>query len=138
MRQKEKNYDYKSAEPKWQDRWVKAKIFESDRSDKEKYFINFPIPYVNGAPHLGHGYSLMKAEVMARYQRMLGKNVLFPFAFHATGEPIAGMAKRIKANDESQKRALRISGISDEDIPKFKDSKYIINYFVDRDRKSVV
>lgn len=131
MSQKEKYYDYTSAELKWQDRWIQAKIFESDRSEKKKYFINFPIPYVNGAPHLGHGYSLMKAEVMARYQRMLGKNVLFPFAFHATGEPIAGMAKRISANDESQIQALRLSGISDEDIPKFKDSKYIINYFID-------
>ncbi|MFW9877176.1 MAG: leucine--tRNA ligase, partial [Candidatus Thorarchaeota archaeon] len=122
-------YDYRSIEEKWQKKWVKAHEFESDKSDKEKYFINFPIPYINGAPHLGHGYSLMKVEVMARYKRMLGKNVLFPFAFHATGEPIVGMAKRIKAGDERQKKSLMQSGVPEDEISKFEDPKYIIKYF---------
>ncbi|MFW9882284.1 MAG: leucine--tRNA ligase, partial [Candidatus Thorarchaeota archaeon] len=108
---------------------MKAHEFESDKSDKEKYFINFPIPYINGAPHLGHGYSLMKVEVMARYQRMLGKNVLFPFAFHATGEPIVGIAKRIKAGDEEQKMSLKQSGVSEDEIEKFEDPEYIVKYF---------
>lgn len=132
MSQEEIKYNFEEIESKWQNSWSEEKLFESDRNGQEKYFINFPFPYLNGAPHLGHGYSLMKAEVMARYQRMLGKNVLFPFAFHATGEPIAGMAKRVAAGDQSQIRALKMSGISDNDISKFKDSEYIINYFMDR------
>ena len=76
---------FSTIEKKWQKKWSDNKIFESDKTDREKYFINFPFPYINGAPHLGHGYSLLKADVMARYHRMLGKNVLFPFAFHASG-----------------------------------------------------
>ncbi|MCY3412862.1 MAG: leucine--tRNA ligase [Candidatus Heimdallarchaeota archaeon] len=130
MSQDEIVYDFESVEKKWQEQWNEEKLFESDRDDRPKYFINFPFPYLNGAPHLGHGYSLMKAEVMARYQRMLGKNVLFPFAFHATGEPIVGMAKRVKAGDESQIRALKMSGISEKDISKFTNPEYIVEYFM--------
>ena len=67
------NYDFKNIEQKWQSKWNKNKLYEADPDHREKYFINFPFPYINGSPHLGHGYSLMKAEVMARYQKMLGK-----------------------------------------------------------------
>jgi leucyl-tRNA synthetase len=123
-------YEYKVAEEKWQRRWSEAKIFESDRiEDQEKYYINFPFPYINGAPHLGHGYSIMKADVMARFQRMLGKNVLFPLAFHATGEPIVGMAKRVKAGDKGQIRSLTMSGVDKKDVNKFVDPYYIVDYF---------
>ncbi|MCH8906896.1 MAG: leucine--tRNA ligase, partial [Candidatus Heimdallarchaeota archaeon] len=109
-----------------------AKIFEADFEEREKYFINFPFPYVNGSPHLGHGYSLMKAEIMARYQRMLGKNVLFPFGFHATGEPIAGMAKRLKAGDENQIKAMALFGIPESEIAKFYKPKHIVEYFIEK------
>ncbi|MHA2010466.1 MAG: class I tRNA ligase family protein [Promethearchaeota archaeon] len=122
-------YNPELVEKKWQEKWVTAHEFESDKSDREKYFITFPFPYINGAPHLGHGYSLMKVEVMARYQRMLGKNVLFPFAFHATGEPIVGIAKRIRAGDENQKKSLMQSGIPEDDIKKFEDPEYIVKFF---------
>ncbi len=122
-------YDFKTSEQYWQDTWTESKIFETDRNEMTKYFINFPFPYINGAPHLGHGYSLMKAEIMARYQRMLGKNVLFPFAFHATGEPIAGVAKRVRNKDLQQIQSLKLSGVSDGDIEKFDNPEYIVTYF---------
>jgi len=50
---------------------------------------------MNGRLHLGHGFSLSKAEFQSRYQRLQGKNVLFPFGFHCTGMPIAAAAKRV-------------------------------------------
>ena len=120
---------FSSIEQKWQKKWAESKLFEADKNKKEKYFINFPFPYINGAPHLGHGYSLLKADTMARFQRMMGKNVLFPFGFHATGEPIVGTAKRVKAKDKGQITSLKLSGIADEDIVKFSDPHYIVNYF---------
>ncbi|MDH5647249.1 MAG: leucine--tRNA ligase, partial [Candidatus Heimdallarchaeota archaeon] len=125
----ERKINIKEIEKKWQKRWNEARIFESDPDKREKYYINFPFPYINGAPHLGHGYSLLKAEAMARYQRMLGKNVLFPFAFHATGEPIAGIAKRVRAGDKIQIKSLIKSGIPKDEIDKFTDSMNIINFF---------
>ena len=50
---------------------------------------------MNGRLHLGHAFSLSKAEFQSRYQRLKGKNVLFPFGFHCTGMPIAAAAKRV-------------------------------------------
>ena len=50
---------------------------------------------MNGRLHLGHASSLSKAEFQSRYQRLLGKNVVFPFGFHCTGMPIAAAAKKV-------------------------------------------
>jgi leucyl-tRNA synthetase len=43
---------------------------------------------MNGKLHLGHGFSLTKTEFAARFHRLMGENVLFPFSFHCTGMPI--------------------------------------------------
>ncbi|MFX1532388.1 MAG: leucine--tRNA ligase, partial [Promethearchaeota archaeon] len=123
------SYNYKKCERKWQKKWAEARLFEADKDEREKYFINFPFPYLNGPPHVGHGYTLLKAEAMARFQRMMGKNVLFPFAFHATGEPIVGIAKRLKAGDKFQIKILLRSGVPEKEVIKFKDPHYIVNYF---------
>jgi leucyl-tRNA synthetase len=58
--------------------------------------VTFPYPYMNGRLHLGHAFSLTKAEFTARFQRLLGKNVLFPFGFHCTGMPIQAAANKLK------------------------------------------
>ena len=47
-----------------------------------KYFATFPYPYMNGALHLGHAFTLAKVDYECNYQRLKGKKVLFPFAFH--------------------------------------------------------
>ena len=80
-----------------QKKWLDEKVFESNIDlSKPKYFLNFPYPYMNGRLHLGHGFSLTKAEFTARFQRLQGKNVLFPFAFHCTGMPIQAAANKLK------------------------------------------
>ena len=88
--------------------WKENHVFEADaeedwpskydfekKKNKKKYLITFPYPYMNGRLHLGHAFSLSKAEFQSRYQRLQGKNVLFPFGFHCTGMPIAAAAKRV-------------------------------------------
>lgn len=76
-----------------QSRWAITKAFESNcededeahkhnRSVKDKYFATFPYPYMNGVLHLGHAFTLLKADFQCYYQRLKGKNVLFPFGFH--------------------------------------------------------
>ena len=100
-------------EVKWQQCWADARLFEAaPNPQREKYFVNFPYPYVNGYPHLGHGFTLLRAEMMARYQRMRGRNVLWPFAFHCTGTPIAAAAQRVAEQEPSQLRALEQMGIT--------------------------
>ena len=123
--------ELKQIESKWQKRWETAQLFTSDpQIGTERYFGNIPFPYVNGTLHLGHGYSLLKLEAMVRYQRMLGKNVLWPYAFHATGEPIQGMAKRIRESDKTQIDALLKSEVPQEIIETFTDPKKIVTYFI--------
>ncbi len=123
---------------KWQKKWEKAKIYESDPDPKrEKFFVTFPYPYVNGSVHLGHGYTVSKMDFIARFKRMQGYNVLFPQGFHATGEPIVGQAKRLKKGDEKVIKALKKFGVKDEDIPKFYDPVYMAKYFINLMRKDL-
>ncbi|KAG8646038.1 leucine--tRNA ligase, cytoplasmic [Manihot esculenta] len=62
----------------------------------EKFFGNFPFPYMNGFLHLGHAFSLSKLEFAAAYHRLRGANVLLPFAFHCTGMPIKASADKLR------------------------------------------
>lgn len=78
-------------EIKVQQMWKDAKAFEANPEDdpkRESFMVTFPYPYSNGHLHIGHAFSLTKAIFRAQYERHLGKNVLFPFAFHCTGMPI--------------------------------------------------
>ena len=68
-------------EIRMQSYWEEAKLYESNADpttnddNKSKFFLNFPYPYMNGRLHLGHAFSLTKAEFTARFQHLLGKNV---------------------------------------------------------------
>lgn len=84
-----------------QSEWEGSKLFEVDApptgegTPEEKFFGNFPYPYMNGLLHLGHAFSLSKLEFASAYHRLLGKNVLFPQGFHCTGMPIKACADKL-------------------------------------------
>ncbi|KAL4084204.1 hypothetical protein QTP88_028031 [Uroleucon formosanum] len=87
-----------------QRQWHEQKIHEIDapqsknieRKGDDKYLATFPFPYMNGRLHLGHTFSLSKCEFAVRFQRLKGKQVLFPFGFHCTGMPIKACADKLK------------------------------------------
>ncbi|XP_014779256.1 leucine--tRNA ligase, cytoplasmic [Octopus bimaculoides] len=84
-----------------QARWEKEKVFEgdaltSDPQKKNKYFVTFPYPYMNGRLHLGHTFSLSKCEFSVGFWRLKGKHCLFPFGLHCTGMPIKACADKLK------------------------------------------
>ena len=84
-----------------QAKWKSSKAFEvtapkDGEPVKEKFFGNFPYPYMNGLLHLGHAFSLSKLEFAAAYHRLKGENVLFPQGFHCTGMPIKACADKLK------------------------------------------
>jgi len=115
------NYDSRKIEKKWQNRWKKNGVFEADPdSSRSKFFLTCPYPYVNGALHIGHGRTYTVADLIARYNRMRGFNVLFPMASHMTGTPIQGMVDRIKSGDqvamEQYKRDLRLYLETEEEV----------------------
>ncbi|KAL7300784.1 hypothetical protein TKK_0006759 [Trichogramma kaykai] len=90
-----------------QHKWETSKAYEMDapthpkKKPDEKFLTTFPFPYMNGRLHLGHAFSLTKCEFAVRYQRLLGKNVLFPFGFHCTGMPIKACADKLKREMET-------------------------------------
>ena len=87
----------RSVERRVQKQWEDSKPYEAEMDlSRPKFFLNFPYPYMNGRLHLGHAFSLTKAEFTARFQRLQGKNVLFPFGFHCTGMPIQAAANKLR------------------------------------------
>mmetsp|Transcript_12777 Transcript_12777/g.23966 ORF Transcript_12777/g.23966 Transcript_12777/m.23966 type:complete len:1099 (+) Transcript_12777:104-3400(+) len=83
--------------------WEQERVFEADAADdgKEKFIVTFPFPYSNGHLHIGHAFSLTKSVFRAQFERHMGKNVLFPFAFHCTGMPIQAAANKLKGEIEA-------------------------------------
>ncbi|MDI9619522.1 MAG: leucine--tRNA ligase [Candidatus Nezhaarchaeota archaeon] len=131
---------WKDIEEKWRRKWFTEGVFEADpKSGKPKIFVTFPFPYVNGRLHVGHGFSATRLDVYARFKRMQGYNVLFPFAWHWTGEPIVGAAERIGKGDEKLIKTLKlIDGIPDEEIKKFTDPVYMASYYMKENKKTVM
>ena len=122
--------DFHKIARKWQRKWKTQRVFEVDAdAGKPKFFLTTPYPYVNGLLHIGHTYTYMRVEAFARYKRMRGFNVLFPFAFHATGSPIDTAAKRVAENEEKQIQTLKLMGFTDEQIPAFKEPLHWIKTF---------
>ncbi|MFX1318441.1 MAG: leucine--tRNA ligase [Promethearchaeota archaeon] len=92
--------DSKEIEPKWQMRWREAQAFEADPNpQRPKFYLTVPYPYANAPMHVGHGRTYTIGDIIARYKRMRGFNVLWPMAAHVTGTPVAGVAKRIRDKD---------------------------------------
>jgi leucyl-tRNA synthetase len=104
---------FKDIESKWQSKWENENVF-SVKNKGPKYFITFPIPYVNGGPHLGHAYTLFRVDAYARFKRMNGFDVFFRQGFHATGEPIVGSVERLKNGDNVQIETYKLFGATDE------------------------
>lgn len=102
--------------------WQDGKVYEASVPtirNTEKYFCTFPVPYMNGKLHIGHAFSMSKAEFQARFQRSQGKAVLWPFALHCTGMPIMACADKIKAelaamNDEREQPLVNHEPEEDE------------------------
>ncbi len=88
------NYDFKSIEKKWQNRWEKEGTFKAvDDFSLPKFYGLIEFPYPSGAGmHVGHIKAYSGMEVICRKRRMQGYNVLFPIGFDAFGLPAENYA----------------------------------------------
>jgi leucyl-tRNA synthetase len=123
--------DFLEIQKKWQEKWEKEKIFYPKVDEKkDKYYITAAYPYPNSPQHIGHARTYTIADVCARFNRMLNKNVLFPMGFHVTGTPIFGMAKRIEEKDQQIIEVFeKIYGIEKDTIAGLSDPKKLVYYF---------
>ena len=130
--------EFLETERKWQAAWERERAFEpSADAEKEKWFFTVPYPYVSGCLHVGHGRTYVGGDVIARYKRMKGYNVLWPMAFHITGTPVLAVSAKIESGDEEtlklyesyvgeyEKDAARVKEI----VASFKDPWKLVEYF---------
>lgn len=146
-------------EKKYQKIWKDEKVFELDAPSIEEYspeihgealrekcgkfFTSMAYPYMNGILHVGHGFTLSKAEFATGFERMnfkegeAPKRALFPLGFHCTGMPIKSAADKIareielfgkdfenyKEDDEEETEQPAASASKNEDVSKFKAKK---------------
>ena len=87
-------FDHQSIEQKWQKSWRADNIYGvADMvSDKENFYLLVEFPYPSGDLHVGHWYAFAVTDIIARYKRMQGYNVLFPIGFDAFGLPAENAA----------------------------------------------
>jgi leucyl-tRNA synthetase len=124
---------------KWIRKWKKEKIFEAKPDlGREKFYLTVAFPYPSGSMHVGHGRTYTVPDVIARFKRMQGFNVLFPMAWHVTGSPVLGIAERIKKRDE---KTLKLYGdlykVPEETLKSFTEPENIVKYFSDEYRDSM-
>lgn len=105
-------YNFKEAEPKWQQKWEEAGVFHAvDNDDRPKFYGLVEFPYPSGAGmHVGHIKAYSGLEVVSRKRRLEGYNVLFPIGFDAYGLPTENYA--IKTGIHPRK-------VTDTNIEKF-------------------
>jgi leucyl-tRNA synthetase len=123
----------------WLKVWRDRHVFETEPiTNKKKAFVTFPYPYMEGPVHVGHCFTSTRADVYARFKRMQGFNVLFPWAWHWTGESIVGMSYRLAQGDPSARKLfLEVAKIPESELTKFTDPEYLASYYTKLSREVV-
>ncbi len=83
----DKKYNALEKEAKWLNYWKENKIYEFKPDQREVFSIDTPPPTVNGKIHIGHIFSYSQTEMIARYKRLRGYNIFYPFGFDDNGLP---------------------------------------------------
>ncbi len=81
----EQKYDHIRCEKEIQDLWQNLSVYLADTAQKELFTIDTPPPTVSGSLHIGHIFSYTHTDIIARYKRMTGYAVVYPFGFDDNG-----------------------------------------------------
>ena len=122
-------YPFSEIEPKWQRFWLENKTFATDtaRTDKPKYYVLSMYPYPSGQGlHIGHPESYTAVDILARYKRHKGFEVLNPMGWDAFGLP---------AEQYAMKTNVHPRVTTKENIDNFRRQLQAIGFSIDWDRE---
>ena len=138
-----REYNFKKVEAKWQGKWENGHIFKTENKveGKENYYVLVMLPYPSGKLHVGHARNYTIGDVIARYKRMKGYNVLNPMGWDSFGLPAENAAIQngahpavwTKSNIENMRRQLKLLGFSydwDREIASYTPEYYKWNQWM--------
>jgi leucyl-tRNA synthetase len=128
MAEDEQEYDFTSIERRWQEYWEREKTFRAeDVSDKPKYYALDMFPYPSGAGlHIGHPEGYVASDILARYRKACGFNVLHPMGWDAFGLP---------AEQYAIKTGTHPSETTQANVDNFRRQIKSIGFAIDWDRE---
>ena len=132
-----KEYDPHTVEPKWQKKWEEMGIYRFNPQDRERptYVIDTPPPYPSGEFHLGTALNWTYMDIVARYKRMRGYNVLFPQGWDCHGLPTEVQVERkygIRKGDLPPQRFRELCvKLTEENIKRMKEEMLSLGFSID-------
>ena len=123
-------YNFLEIEKKWQEYWLDNKTYKSEvKNDKKKYYVMDMFPYPSGSGlHVGHPLGYIASDIISRYKRLKGFNVLHPMGFDSFGLP---------AEQYAIKTGKHPKIITESNIIRFKEQLNKLGLSFDWDREVV-
>ncbi|MCK5038514.1 MAG: leucine--tRNA ligase [Thermoplasmata archaeon] len=125
-------YDASSVEAKWQQRWFDSDICHPKPvPGQKKFFLMFAYPGMSGYLHVGHMRGYTYSDIITRFKRMDGYNVLFPVGAHPSGNIAQAFSRKIERNIPGHIDMLKANGCDDATIERLKDPLEVVKFFTD-------